>query len=72
MLQEKLIRFGLKVQYYRKICGYTQEAFAGEIGKLWSFVAKIESSIRPFGVSTKILFKMAQVLQVPTAKLFED
>lgn len=48
---EQYIRFGLKVQYYRKLSGMTQEAFADEIGKSWSFVAKIESPTRPFGVS---------------------
>lgn len=41
--REQFIRFGLKVQYYRKLRGMTQEAFADEIGKSWSFVAKIES-----------------------------
>ena len=45
---EQYIRFGLKVQYYRKLSGMTQEAFADEIGKSWSFVAKIESPTRPF------------------------
>ena len=39
--QEQYIKFGLKVQYYRKLKGLTQEAFADEIGKSWSFVAKI-------------------------------
>ena len=50
--QEQYIKFGLKVQYYRKLKGLTQEAFADEIGKSWSFVAKIESPTRPFGVSS--------------------
>lgn len=70
--KEAFIQFGLKVQYYRKLRGYTQETFADEIGKSWSFVAKIESPTRPFGVSMETLFKIAQVLQVPTSKLFED
>ena len=50
----------------------TQEAFADEIGKSWSFVAKIESPTRAFGVSMETLFKIAEVLQVPVSKLFED
>ena len=58
--KEQFIRFGLKVQYYRKLRGMTQEAFAEEIGKSWSFVAM------------DTLFKIAGVLQVPVAKLFED
>lgn len=70
--REQYIRFGLKVQYYRKLLGLTQEAFAEEIGKSWSFVAKIESPTRPFGVSMETLFKIADVLKVPPSKLFED
>ena len=70
--QEQYIKFGLKVQYYRKLKGLTQEAFADEIGKSWSFVAKIESPTRPFGVSMETLFKIADVLEVPVSKLFED
>lgn len=70
--REQFIKFGLKVQYYRKLQGMTQEAFADEIGKSWSFVAKIESPTRAFGVSMETLFKIAEVLKVPVAKLFED
>lgn len=70
--REQYIRFGLKVQYYRKLQGLTQEAFADEIGKSWSFVAKIESPTRAFGVSMETMFKIAEVLKVPVAKLFED
>ena len=70
--QEQYIRFGLKVQYYRKLKGLTQEAFADKIGKSWSFVAKIESPTRAFGVSMETLFKIAEVLEVPVSKLFEE
>lgn len=70
--REQFIKFGLKVQYYRKLQGLTQEAFADEIGKSWSFVAKIESPTRVFGVSMETLFKIAEVLKIPVFKLFED
>ena len=70
--REQFIKFGLKVQYYRKLRGMTQEDFADRIGKSWSFVAKIESPTRAFGVSMETLFKMAEVLEVPVSKLFED
>lgn len=70
--REQFIRFGLKVQYYRKLLGMTQEAFAEKIGKSWSFLAKVESPTRPFGVSMQTLFKIADVLNVPASKLFED
>ena len=70
--QEQYIRFGLKVQYYRKLQGLTQEAFADKIGKSWSFVAKVESPTRAFGVSIEKLFKIAEALEVPVSKLFEE
>lgn len=70
--KDQFIRFGLKIQYYRKLKGMTQEAFADEIGKSWSFVAKIESPTRAFGVSMETMFKIAEVLNVPVSKLFED
>ncbi|MDE6282083.1 MAG: helix-turn-helix domain-containing protein [Oscillospiraceae bacterium] len=70
--REQYIRFGLKVQYYRKLQGLTQEAFADKIGKSWSFVAKIESPTRVFGVSMETLFKIAEALEVPVSKLFEE
>lgn len=69
---DQYIRFGLRVQYYRKLRGLTQEAFADEIGKSWSFVAKIESPTRAFGVSMDTLFKIAEVLEIPVAKLFDE
>ena len=70
--QEQYIRFGLKVQYYRKLQGLTQEAFADKIGKSWSFVAKVESPTRAFGVSMETLFKIAEALEIPVSKLFEE
>ena len=69
---EQFIRVGLKVQYYRKLRGMTQETFAEAIGKSWSFVAKIESPTRSFGVSMETMFTIADVLNVPVSKLFED
>ena len=70
--REQYIRFGLKVQYYRKLQGLTQEAFADKIGRSWSFVAKIESPTQVFGVSLETLFKIADALKVPVAKIFEE
>ncbi len=49
--EQNYIKFGLKVQYYRKLRGMTQEAFADKAGISWSYLAKIESPTRAFGVS---------------------
>ena len=70
--EQEYIKFGLKVQYYRKLRGLTQEAFADRVGISWSYLAKIESPTRAFGVSMEKLFAIAEALEVPVAKLFED
>lgn len=70
--EREYIKFGLKVQYYRKLRGLTQEAFADQVGISWSYLAKIESPTRAFGVSMEKLFAIAEALEVPVAKLFED
>ena len=70
--EEQYIRFGLKVQYYRKLNGMTQETFADRLGLSWSYVAKNESPTKAFGVSMETLFKIAEVLDIPVAKLFEN
>ncbi len=70
--EQKYIRFGLRVQYFRKLRGMTQEAFAERVGISWSYLAKIESPTRAFGVSMETLFAIAEVLDVPEARLFED
>ena len=54
------------------VLGLTQEAFADKIGRSWSYVSKIESPTRVFGVSMETLFKIAEVLEVPVSKLFEE
>ena len=70
--EQEYIKFGLKVQYYRKLRGLTQEAFADKAGISWSYLAKIESPTRVFGVSMEKLFAIAEALEVPVTKLFED
>lgn len=70
--QQEFIKFGLKVQYYRKLRGMTQEAFADKVGVSWSHIARIEGPTRAFGVSMATLFAIAEALDVPVSKLFEE
>jgi len=70
--REKYIKIGLKIQYYRKLKGYTQEVFAELIGKSWSFVAQIESPANAKGVSLETLFKMCEVLEIEPYKIFKE
>ena len=63
---------GLKIAYYRKKAGYTQEAFAELIGKSVNFLAQVEGPGTVRGVSLETLFKIADVLHISPAKLLED
>ncbi|MDD2955331.1 MAG: helix-turn-helix transcriptional regulator [Oscillospiraceae bacterium] len=72
--RENYRRLGLKIAYYRKLRGYTQEQFAELIGKSWSFLSQIEANNGKTvkGVSLETLFQISDALTVPISKLFEE
>lgn len=65
---------GLKIAYYRKKRGYTQEQFAELIDKSWSFVSQVEANngARIKGISLDTLFTIAEKLDVPVANFFNE
>lgn len=69
---ERYRTLGLKIAYYRKKAGYTQEVFAEKINKSVNFLAQVEGTGTTRGVSLETLFKMADVLQIPASKLLEE
>ena len=69
---ERYITLGLKIAYYRKKRGYTQESFAEKVGISLNFLAQVEGTGTVRGVCLETLFKMADVLQVTPSKLLED
>ena len=68
----RYITMGLKIAYYRKKAGYTQEVLAEKIGRSVNFLSQIEGTGIVRGVSLETLFKIADVLGIPPAKLLED
>ena len=69
---ERYITLGLKIAYYRKKRGYTQENLAEKVGLSLNFLAQVEGTGTIRGISLETLFKMADVLQVAPSKLLED
>ena len=69
---ERYITLGLKIAYYRKKAGFTQEVLAEKIGKSVNFLGQVEGTGIVRGVSLETLFKIADVLGIPPAKLLED
>ena len=69
---EKYTVMGLKIAYYRKKAGYTQEAFAEKIGRSVNFLAQVEGTGTVRGISLETLFRIADWLDIPPSKLLED
>lgn len=69
---EKYTTLGLKIAYFRKKAGYTQETFAEKIGKSVNFLAQVEGTGTVRGISLETLFKIADTLHIPPAKLLEE
>ena len=69
---ERYITLGLKIAYYRKKRGYTQENLAEKVGISLNFLAHVEGTGTIRGISLETLFKIADVLQVAPSKLLED
>ena len=65
---ERYITLGLKIAYYRKKAGLTQEVLAEIIDKSVSFVGQVEGSGTVKGISLETLFKIAQVLNIPPSR----
>lgn len=69
---DRYITLGLKIAYYRKKAGFTQEVFAEKIGKSLNFIGQVEGTGTIRGISLETLFKIADVLGISPAKLLED
>ena len=72
--EEEYMQIGLKIAYYRKLRGLTQEQLAEKVGKTTAFIGHIEAPNVNKGVSLDTLFDIAVVLDVPAYKflIFED
>lgn len=72
--REKYRLLGLKIAYYRKKRGYTQEQLAELIDKNVSFLGQIEANNGAVvkGVSLDTLFTISEILDVPVEKFFAE
>lgn len=66
-----LIKIGLKIAYYRKLSGMTQEEMAEACELSPGYVAQLEGPNSYFCPSLKTLFTIADVLGVSASKLLD-
>lgn len=62
---------GLKVAYYRKVKGLTQEQLAEIMGVGTSFIGQIEAVNIDKSISLETLFRISKALEVPPHKFLE-
>ena len=70
----KHLQVGLKISYYRKLRGLTQEQLAEQIGLTPAFIGHVEAPNIQKAISMDTLFDIADALDVPVYKflIFED
>ncbi len=69
---DKYRSLGLKISYYRKLKGLTQEQLAEKIDKDTSFLGSVEAPNINRTVSLDTLFDIAKALDVPPYKFLTD
>ena len=70
--EEQYRRLGLKIGYYRKLKGYTQDQLAEKINKNTAFLGAVEAPNVDRTLSLDTLFDIAAVLEVPAYKFLMD
>ena len=72
--KEQYRQIGLKIAYYRKLRGMTQEELAEQVGVTPAFIGHLEAPNISKALSLDTLFDIAAVLEVPPHKFlcFED
>lgn len=65
---DKYLQIGLKISYYRKLRGLTQEQLAEKINKTPAFIGHVEAPNIRKAISLDTLFDIADMLEVPAYK----
>ena len=72
--ESEYLQLGLKIAYYRKLRGLTQEELAEKIDRTPAFIGHVEAPNIQKAISLDTLFDIATVLDVPAYKflIFEN
>lgn len=68
---KRYIQIGLKIAYYRKLHGMSQEELAEKIGLNPKYLSRIETPSFVQAISLKTLFAIADIFDVAPSKFLE-
>lgn len=65
---------GIRIAYFRKLKGLTQEQLAEKLGKSAGYIGAVEAMNVERAISMDLLFDISELLEVPAHRLlqFED
>lgn len=69
--EQEYKQIGLKISYYRKLKGLTQEKLADKLGVATSYIGEIEAAGMYKPISLTTLLRIAQALETPAYKFLE-
>lgn len=67
----KYMKLGLRISYFRKMQGLTQEQFAEKLGKSAGYVGAVEAPNVQRAISLDMLFDISDLLDIPAYKFFQ-
>lgn len=65
------IQLGLKISYYRKLRGLTQEQLAELTGLTTAFIGHVEAPNIRKAISLDTLFTISEILEIPAYKFLQ-
>jgi len=68
---DKYMKLGLRIAYFRKMKGFTQEQLAEKLGKSAGYIGAVEATNVERAISLDMLFDIADLLGVPAYKFLQ-
>lgn len=70
-LRDHYIAIGIRISYFRKLRGLSQEQLAERAGISPGFLSQVEAPGMAVGISLSTLFLIAEALEIPPYKLLQ-
>ncbi len=65
------MKLGLRIAYFRKMKGFTQEQLAEKLGKSAGYIGAVEATNVDRAISIDTLFDIADLLGIPAYKFLQ-